>query len=244
MIFFLSLYGVESINCREDITKERLLGHIRYEYDPRFVRISSSYTSFSKRKLYLRKEAYQSFQKMYSSAKKQGIQLHILSGARNFDSQKRIWERKWYGNTLVQGLKLNQAYPRPMKRALIILRYSAMPGLSRHHWGTEIDLNSLENSYWKKGKGLKEYRWLTKNADRFGFCRPYNQKGRDAQNSRITGYEEERWHWSFRPLSQKMTKSFLKHIHYSDLTGFAGSSIAKKLRVIPHYAGSIASSCL
>ena len=244
MISFLSLYGVESINCREDITKELLLGHIRYEYDPRFIRISSSYTSSAKRRLYLRKEAYQSFQKMHSLAKKQGIQLRILSGARNFDYQKRIWERKWNGNTLVQGLKLDLVYPRPRKRALVILRYSAMPGLSRHHWGTEIDLNSLENSYWKKGKGLKEYRWLIKNADRFGFCRPYNQKGQDGRDSRITGYEEERWHWSFRPLSQEMTKSFLKHIRYSDLTGFAGSGTAKKLRVIPHYAGSISSSCL
>ena len=36
-----------------------------------------------------------------------------------------------------------------------IMKYSSMPSTSRHHWGTDIDLNSLENSYFEKGEGKK-----------------------------------------------------------------------------------------
>ena len=57
-----------------------------------------------------------------------------------------------------------------LKAAKTILLYSSMPTTSRHHWGTDMDINSLENSYFASGQGLKEYTWLKKNAAKFGFC--------------------------------------------------------------------------
>ncbi|NJK84501.1 MAG: M15 family metallopeptidase [Saprospiraceae bacterium] len=45
--------------------------------------------------------------------------------------------------------------PNPQERALKILKYSSMPGTSRHHWGTDIDLNSFSNSYFEQGEGKK-----------------------------------------------------------------------------------------
>ena len=51
-----------------------------------------------------------------------------------------------------------------------------MPSTSRHHWGTDIDLNSLNNSYFSSGKGLKEYDWLTTNANHYGFYQVYTDE--------------------------------------------------------------------
>ncbi|MFM9004881.1 MAG: D-alanyl-D-alanine carboxypeptidase family protein [Flavobacteriales bacterium] len=41
------------------------------------------------------------------------------------------------------------------------MKFSSMPGTSRHHWGTDIDLNSVEPSYFLSGKGLLIYQWLS-----------------------------------------------------------------------------------
>ncbi len=48
-----------------------------------------------------------------------------------------------------------------------------MPQASRHHWGTDVDINSVEPEYFESGQGLKEYTWLQENAWKFGFCQPY-----------------------------------------------------------------------
>jgi len=74
-------------------------------------------------------------------------------------------------------------------------------GTSRHHWGTDIDLNSFNNKYFESGKGKKIYDWLTSNASSFGFCQPYTPKG----DHRPHGYNEEKWHWSYQPVSQDIT---------------------------------------
>ncbi len=51
-----------------------------------------------------------------------------------------------------------------------------MPGTSRHHWGTEIDLNALNNKWFENGKGLKVYQLAYKNAAQYGFHQPYTAK--------------------------------------------------------------------
>ena len=73
------------------------------------------------------------------------IQLIIVSGTRNFKEQKAIWNRKWnrYNNL------------KSIDRIKKILEYSSMPSTSRHHWGTDLDLNNLNNSYFTSGKGKK-----------------------------------------------------------------------------------------
>ena len=38
---------------------------------------------------------YVKFKEMHTAAKKDGINFLIVSGTRNFDEQKSIWERKW-----------------------------------------------------------------------------------------------------------------------------------------------------
>ena len=51
-----------------------------------------------------------------------------------------------------------------------------MPATSRHHWGTDMDINSVEDDYFKDGKGKKVYRWLVENASKYGFCQVYSDK--------------------------------------------------------------------
>ncbi|MBT7444721.1 MAG: hypothetical protein HN790_12235 [Methylococcales bacterium] len=78
-----------------------------------------------------------------------------------------------------------------------ILQASSAPGISRHHWGTDFDIVSLNSKAWQK-KHLKEYRWLQKNAAKYGFIQVYTA-GRKGE-----GYFEERWHWSYFPVAQAL----------------------------------------
>jgi len=165
--------------------KNYLLGRFNPSADTSFVKLPKEHASGSALGGYLRKESYIAFVKMSDAAKKDGIKLVIISATRNFDSQKQIWENKWNGKTLVDGKNLT-TIKSPEERARIILRFSSMPGSSRHHWGTDMDLNNLNNSYFESGEGLKIYKWLQAHAAEYGFCQPYTSK-----STGRTGYEEE-----------------------------------------------------
>lgn len=114
-----------------------------------------------------------------------------------------------------------------------------MPGTSRHHWGTDIDINSVNNSYFNSSKGIKVYNWLVDNAANYGFCQTYTPKGESREN----GYEEEKWHWSYMPLAKDYMELFKNEVTYSDLKGFAGDETAEKLKVIENYVMSINKDC-
>ncbi len=193
----------------------------------------------SREGIYMNKEAFEAFLEMYNAAKEAGIKLQILSGFRSFNHQKAIWENKWHGRqTLTGNIKATDIEDK-LKRAKEILKYSAMPGTSRHHWGTDIDLNSLNNNYFESGEGKKVYDWLNKNAGIYGFCRPYNAKG----NDRLTGYEEEKWHWSYMPVAKKYLSDYIETIIYEDIEGFAGDETAITIGVIEKYVSAINPDC-
>jgi LAS superfamily LD-carboxypeptidase LdcB len=218
----------------QPINKNYLLGKFNPADHPLFVKLKDEHTQGSARGAYLRKETYEAFIKMSEAAKKDGVNLIIISATRNFDSQKGIWENKWEGRTMVEGINLTTIKD-PKERARLILLYSSMPSTSRHHWGTDMDLNSLENNYFESGEGLKIYQWLTKHAAEFGFCQPYTSKA----NGR-TGYEEERWHWTYLPLSGEFLEQYKKEVSYSDIKGFKGSEAAKEIAVIKNYVEGVA----
>ena len=203
------------------IDKNLVLGKFNYKKDSNFIKVSSKY---SPKSIYLNKEVYMSFIKMFDAAKKENIELKILSGTRNFNHQKSIWERKWNKYKSLE----------PIKRAKKILEFSSMPTTSRHHWGTDLDLNNFNNSYFEKGKGLKEYNWLVKNANNYGFYQVYTSK----KNGR-TGYNLEKWHWSYLPLASEYLKFYNENITYKDITGFKGSELAKEARMIEDYVNGI-----
>jgi len=218
--------------------KDFLLGKFDPAAHDNFKKAASPYTF--KDGIWLQIEVLDAFMKMHDAAKKDGITLHVISATRNFNRQKQIWENKWLGKTLVGGRNLKITTPDPVERALIILRYSSMPGTSRHHWGTDIDINSVENAYFKTGKGLSEYKWLYENAPAFGFCQPYKNKGTE----RLSGYEDEPWHWSYLPVSSQLTEQYQNNISYSDIIGFLGCETAEATKVIENFVLGIHPDCM
>ena len=176
---------------------------------------------------------------MFNAALKDGIRLKILSGTRNFRQQKSIWEAKWCGRRKVNAQDLYKTMTNGQERAKMILKYSSMPGTSRHHWGTDMDLNSVNNAYFNTSKGRRIFKWLEENAANFGFCQPYNAEGKE----RPYGYVEEKWHWSYSPLAQKYLKAYVRTITEKDITGFAGSQYASQLHIITHYVMGINKQC-
>lgn len=205
--------------------------------EKQFVTIASRYAS--RKGMKLQPDAYEAFKQMHSAAKKDGIKLVIKSATRNFNYQKGIWERKWTGARKVDGQNLSRTMPNPITRALKILENSSMPGSSRHHWGTDIDLNSFNNSYFRSGKGKKEYDWLVANAAQFGFCQPYTAKG----EGRNTGYNEERWHWTYMPISQRYTNDAGLYLNDTVFHGFKGSEAAESIKIVENYVLGINPAC-
>ncbi|KGL62278.1 M15 family metallopeptidase [Polaribacter sp. Hel1_85] len=203
------------------IDKNFVLGKFNYQKDTSFVKVDAIHAS---KTIYLQKEVYIAFIKMHEAAKAENINLKIISGTRNFYEQKRIWERKWKRYKDLS----------PIKRALKILEYSSMPSTSRHHWGTDMDLNNLNNSYFQRGMGAKEYQWLKENAKKYGFYQVYTSK----ENGR-TGYNMEMWHWSYIPLAKEYLSYYNLKISYDDITGFEGSELAGELNIIKDFVNGI-----
>jgi zinc D-Ala-D-Ala carboxypeptidase len=233
IVNWLSILLLISSFSFAQVDKKYLLGQFDESKDARFVKLDNAYAKGSALGKYLRKETHEAFVKMATAAKQDDVDLFIISATRNFEAQKAIWENKWEGSTLVGGKNLTTVSDFK-ERARLILLYSSMPGTSRHHWGTDMDLNSLENSYFTSGEGLKMYQWLMAHAADFDFCQPYT-----AKTGGRTGYEEEKWHWSYLPLSKILLEEYKKTINYSDIKGFKGSEVAKSIKAIENYVQGV-----
>jgi len=221
----------------DSIEFDLLLGKIDPANHPDFVLVDPRFADEPGR--FMRREAYEAFVKMHEAAANDGIHLIILSATRTFNDQQRIWNNKWHGRVMLDDNIRASDIEDPFERALELLRFTAMPGTSRHHWGTDIDLNSIENVYFTRGKGRRVYQWLRENAGRFGFCQPYTPWGQ----GRWAGYEEEKWHWSYIPLAQWYLKAFEEKINYSHITGFDGWETASEIRIIRNFVLNVNSEC-
>ena len=205
-----------------------------------FVKVDAKYTDGDP--YVLHRETYAAFERMHAAAQAAGVTLTMVSATRNFNRQKAIWEAKWTGRRLVEeGENLAETTPDPQARALRILRWSSMPGTSRHHWGTDIDLNALNNEYFASGKGLQEYEWLVANGPEYGFCQPYTPKG---HGGRAHGYNEEKWHWSYLPLAKQLTYLAQTQLRDEQISGFEGAETAAQIGVVEKYVLGINPDCL
>ena len=226
-----------------DIVSELYLsGHFNPAQHKSFVELRSIGLEVSRPGLYLRREAATALHEMEQAFHRDHPQIEwrVISATRNWSDQSAIWGAKWSGKRLVDGAKLNLRYRDPIERGRVILRYSSMPGTSRHHWGSDLDLNSLENSYFEGGNGAILYHWLRQHASEYGFCQPYSA-------GRQRGYNEEKWHWSYRPLASiflaDWRTSFEKKPEQLNAKGkFPGSESV--INMAPEYVISIDQSCL
>lgn len=154
----------------------------------------------------LREEARLNFNLMKKAAKEKGFNIHVVSSYRSYSHQNGIWERK-YTNFRNQGFSHEKTIQK-------IIEYSTIPGTSRHHWGTDLDIidstkripaNPLSESHFNKGGRMHNFKlWLDENSEKYGFYLVYtNAPGRK-------GFAYEPWHFSYKPLSLKMLESYKK----------------------------------
>lgn len=152
----------------------------------------------------LERQTATAFSAMQAAAQADGIDMQIASSYRDFNRQLHIWNAKWRGErplltiqeTLVDPQTLNDE-----QKMHAILLWSALPGASRHHWGTDLDVYDkaaveangqalrLEQSEYKPGGPCFALAcWLTEHAERFGFHLPYREY--------TGGVAPEPWHLS------------------------------------------------
>lgn len=224
VLLFHLLYTVTAVG--QQVSKDFLTGRFNYTRDTTFIRVPSALSS---KTTYLKKEAFLAFQKMHQAALKQGIRLVIISGTRSFDDQKAIWERKW--NTAQFAGIRNEA-----QRSIKILNWSSMPGTSRHHWGTDMDLNSMNLVFYKTTAGKKLYDWLCLNAPKYGFQQPFCA-------GRSSGYREEKWHWSYVPLSKGYLRAYQEMISNAAIDGFKGANTAAEIDILTNWVSGVNPHC-
>lgn len=234
-----TFHPADSVSKIHEFSLDYLMGKFDPAKDSQFIEIPKHFAN--RAGMFCRKDVFAAFQKMHAAAKTEGIDLVILSATRNFAAQKEIWEAKWNGTRKIEnGKDASKAYPDPADRAKKILEWSSMPGSSRHHWGTDMDLNDLENEYFESGKGKKVYDWLKNNAPEFGFCQPYTQKGPERPN----GYNEEKWHWSYVPVAKELILLAREKLKNDLITGFEGSETAEVIDIVNNYVLGINKECL
>ena len=166
---------------------------------------------------FLQAQAMKAFQGLQQSAVKNGFNLQPASSFRDFARQQLIWNGKFNGERKVHddaGNALDLSRLDDWQKAQAILRWSALPGASRHHWGTEIDIfdpdllpqgQPLQLEPWEYEKGgyffeLSEF--LTENLPHFDFSLPFMQMPAEKKIGR------EPWHISYIPLAEKAKQLF------------------------------------
>jgi LAS superfamily LD-carboxypeptidase LdcB len=162
----------------------------------------------------LHRDVVEPFHALRAAAAQDGIDLAVFSAFRDFDAQLAIWNRKFRGER-----PLYDRNGRPRERHTLteddlleaILLWSALPGASRHHWGSDIDVfdraampagyrvQLLPEEYAPGGVFAGLARWLDANLERFGFFRPY-----DADRG---GVHPEPWHISYAPIALRAAEA-------------------------------------
>lgn len=162
----------------------------------------------------LHAEVVRPFLAMRAAAAADGIELVAFSSFRDFDRQLEIWNSKFRGERPLQdreGKPLDALALPPAQRVAAILWWSAMPGASRHHWGTDFDvvdaratppgykLRVVPEEYLAGGPFHRLSRWLDAHMHAFGFFRPYATD--------LGGVSPEPWHLSHAPVAARAEAS-------------------------------------
>ncbi len=176
--------------------------------------------------------AYIAFNAMKEHAIKDGINIQPASTFRDFYRQQTIWNEKFYGHRPIlddNNIPINLERLSIEECCLAILRWSALPGTSRHHWGTDIDIYDPDRlpcgkklmleawEYHNDGYFANLTAWLNENMTSYGFYRPFAID--------TGGVACEPWHISYYPVAEHMT-SLLTHERL--LESWQGEHIAGK----------------
>lgn len=151
--------------------------------------------------------------RLVDAAALDGVLIRVCSGHRTFAEQLRIWNRKAQGKqALLDGNERRVDATTLSEDSLIesILRWSALPGASRHHWGTDMDVYDAAvvprgydpelTIHESESRFAVMHAWLDANMHVFAFYRPYSRD--------LGGVAPEPWHISYAPLATRNLEVF------------------------------------
>lgn len=183
----------------------------------------------------LNRQVLKPFTHLQRACNKKGLSCDIVSSFRNLSRQLSIWEQKWTGRLPIRdrnGAILPPDSLNDVDKIFAILTWSALPGASRHHWGTDIDVYdkvAINKVNWQFELVPEEYsmsgpcsslnQFLDENLQEYGFYRPYAiYQG---------GIAEEPWHISYRPTSQEFEQVFTlqRYQHFLNGLSFSGKDL-------------------
>ena len=136
-----------------------------------------------KGKFAVRKKVAQAFKELQDAAKKEGLNIWLLSGFRSYKRQEALYQ----GSLKRRGFEHTNLYV-------------ARPGASQHQLGMAVDINNVHTEFTK----TKEYAWLKENAAKFGFSLSFPEGQEDK-----TGYAFEPWHYRYiTPEGSRLQKEY------------------------------------
>lgn len=188
----------------------------------------------------LHPEAAQAFVALAQAARRAGVQLAAASSFRSFARQLTLWNDKFEGrrpllDTLGRPLDATRLDEEARVRA--ILHWSALPGASRHHWGSEVDVfdraalpagrgpQLLPSEYAHDGVFARLSDFLQRHAAGFDFFLPYD---RDRG-----GVQPEPWHLSYAPLAGVALSALTVELLEQALRGVPLGGAASVGRLLP-----------
>lgn len=179
--------------------------------------------------IFLHKDVILPFKELRSRLQDEvNVDLAIISGFRSYERQLKIWNEKALGkrpllDKMNNPIDITNLGPKEIVDA--ILNWSAIPGCSRHHWGTDIDIYDaaklskdkvqLVSSECDPGGAFEIlHTWIDNNINSTDFFRPYTTDH--------GGVGIEKWHLSYCPIAQKFFEDFnldfyIQHIEDSEI---------------------------
>ena len=176
------------------------------------------------------------FLSLRRAALAQGFDVVPHSSFRDFSRQLTIWNGKFSGERPMydaSGQLIEVGRLAPAERVEAILLWSALPGASRHHWGTDVDLIDRDataadyqvrlspEEFDPGGAYAPLAKWLENNAARFGFFRPFRGV--------LSGVRPEPWHYSFAPVAENARRALTPAVL---LQAIAGAPLLGKQTVL------------
>ncbi|MBD1571896.1 M15 family metallopeptidase [Vibrio sp. S17_S38] len=164
------------------------------------------------REFLIHKGIKEPLQGLIQNAHRNGFEFSIASSFRDYQRQATIWNNKFSGLRPIldnESKALDSSILTDIEKIHAIMRWSALPGASRHHWGCELDVyahnclpdnTSLQLEPWEyqTGHQAEFSSWLKEAMLQYGFYLPYQQD--------LGGVAIEPWHISHGRTSQEMQK--------------------------------------
>lgn len=157
----------------EILTKYSRVSFLNENYIPsKIAQIPNKYVLKGRKDQYFHAEALPFLEEMLEEADDDSIDLRVLSAYRSFDEQAQL--KGQFTQTFGSGANA----------------FSADQGYSEHQLGTTVDITDPEtNGTEERFKNTDAYKWLQKNAYRYGFILSYPEGNQF--------YIFEPWHWRF-----------------------------------------------